>query len=434
VIHSNRSPVLVLLGLALLTPRAGAVVLRVSAAAPGPTHDGLTWDTAFLAPADAVAAAQAGDEVWVAGGVYVRRPSLTLKEQVSLYGGFAGTETARDQRDPSLHPAILDGDGYSAVFAPRDITHETVLDGFTIRNGDTGVVCYGSPTISHNIITGQRNRGIVCDMGGSAIIVGNTITNCGNKGSDGAGIFCETTSSPLIVRNVIVGNTAMIGGGIRLHGGIARLYGNLIAGNKALSGGGVYAYKATLEMVNNTVAENASCGLYLYGVTATLANNVIAFNEDAGLATDPDPIIVSTWTLRSNVVFGNTQDYFGLPDPTGTDGNLRADPQFVNRQAGDYRLCATSPLIDAGDDMYVSEGDTDLDGLPRIAGEHVDIGAYEFAYGPATLGDACGALRVWAGLSDLTPELRARLEAAGGTPFGDVDLATAIVLLKDAVS
>ena len=41
------------------------------------------------------------------------------------------------------------------------------------------------------------------------------------------------------------------------------------------------------------------------------------------------------------------------------------------------RLAAISPGINAGNNAFVV-GNADLDGSPRIAGETLDIGAYEF--------------------------------------------------------
>ncbi len=60
------------------------------------------------------------------------------------------------------------------------------------------------------------------------------------------------------------------------------------------------------------------------------------------------------------------------------------EPAFVDPDGGDYRLVAGSACIDAGDLGFVPEaGETDLDGLPRVAdgdgdGKAVtDLGAYE---------------------------------------------------------
>ena len=70
----------------------------------------------------------------MAAGTY--DASLWQTAFTRLYGGFAGTETERVQRDPAAHETILDGGGRadSVVFSPAGLTFN-VLDGFTVRNG-----------------------------------------------------------------------------------------------------------------------------------------------------------------------------------------------------------------------------------------------------------------------------------------------------------
>jgi predicted outer membrane repeat protein len=53
------------------------------------------------------------------------------------------------------------------------------------------------------------------------------------------------------------------------------------------------------------------------------------------------------------------------------------DPLFVNPDSGDFRLQSCSPLIDAGNNTYITGISTDIAGAPRIQGGTVDIGAYE---------------------------------------------------------
>jgi hypothetical protein len=64
------------------------------------------------------------------------------------------------------------------------------------------------------------------------------------------------------------------------------------------------------------------------------------------------------------------------PDPGGV-GNITLAPLFMDYANGNLRLQSNSPCINAGLIDYV-QGDTDLDGRPRIVGDTVDMGAYEF--------------------------------------------------------
>lgn len=96
------------------TARAG--VIYVSNFASG-ANDGSSWENAFNDVQDALAAAQPGDEIWIAAGVYTPAPpggsrdvSFEMRAGVALYGGFSGTETARDQRDWNTNITQLCGD------------------------------------------------------------------------------------------------------------------------------------------------------------------------------------------------------------------------------------------------------------------------------------------------------------------------------------
>jgi hypothetical protein len=64
----------------------------------------------------ALGLAVSGDEVWVSAGTYHptsgtdRTISFVLISGVGVYGGFNGTESARQDRDPSANVTILSGD------------------------------------------------------------------------------------------------------------------------------------------------------------------------------------------------------------------------------------------------------------------------------------------------------------------------------------
>ena len=139
-------------------------------------------------------------------------------------------------------------------------TSESVVDGFTIKNGGcTAIICESS-TIINNIII-KNGCGIHCS-GSSGIIKNNIISD------NNVGIDCYE-SSPLIIGNQISNNSA--GGGIRIsHGSSPTIKNNIIANNTATYGGGIYCARrgtyedeSTPSIINNTIIGN-SCVTSVY--------------------------------------------------------------------------------------------------------------------------------------------------------------------------
>lgn len=115
--------------------------------------DGSSWANAFNDLQDALAAAEPGDTIWVAEGVYHpgndgdRTHSFALVDGIHLYGGFSGTENSLSERDISAHPTLLSGD----IGLPGDATDNAyhilvgdnlqeplTMDGFIIQGAYSG--------------------------------------------------------------------------------------------------------------------------------------------------------------------------------------------------------------------------------------------------------------------------------------------------------
>jgi parallel beta-helix repeat protein len=398
----------VLAGMLAMAPesiQAGTIFISTSG---NDANDGQSWVTAKKTVQAGLNAAVAGDQVWVAAGTYVER--ITLKNQVAVYGGFAGGETDLAQRDWAANATTLDGNNVGPVVtAPAGTTVTTRIDGFTIRNGagaytnGNGVSCTSSSvTISHNTITGNRTSGYggaiysdfasaptianntisgnTADFGGgiysvNATITGNTIT--GNMATSSAtsgagGVFI---SSGTLANNVISGNSATADGG-GVNTATAAVVNNTILSNSAArNGGGVYCQNSAL-LIGNTIAGNSASGgggIYCNASAPTIANTIVAFNS-SGICKSGSysPI------LRYNCVYGNPgYNYSGLADPTGTNGNISADPLLPDVPGGNAHIQPGSPCVDAGDNGVVQAGWTDMDGQARILGARVDMGADE---------------------------------------------------------
>jgi len=158
---------------------------------------------------------------------------------------------------------------------------------------------------------------------------------------------------------------------------VARIVNNVIEGDPANllpSGNGIAAFALAgtteLLMLNNTSVYNGKGIVVQTAPGAALdgmaANNLVAFNG-AGL-TLPDG-----FPNRHNLVHGNGADDFN-PGPR----TITADPQLMPWRGGALGLAATSPAIDAGD-LWLLPPDilTDQQGLSRVSGFGLDIGALE---------------------------------------------------------
>ena len=109
-------------------------------------HDGTSWANAYADLAQALLSQQSFNEVWVAEGTYlpgtIKSASFILPPNVQVYGGFAGNETLRTQRNVVANPTILSGDIGTQGNSSDNSYHVVVpsqgstLDGFTVKDGN----------------------------------------------------------------------------------------------------------------------------------------------------------------------------------------------------------------------------------------------------------------------------------------------------------
>src|SRR5205085_1134135 len=92
-----------------------------------------------------------------------------------LFGGFAGSETTRSQRNPSVNVTMLHNVTQGRVITIPQAAMNVTVDGFTITNTLNGTTVLGG--------------GINC-LGPNAVISHNVITNNKIVGTYGAGIIC----------------------------------------------------------------------------------------------------------------------------------------------------------------------------------------------------------------------------------------------------
>ncbi len=229
--------------------QAHAGIIHVDSTASG-SGDGSSWGAAYTDLQVALSVAVSGDEIWVATGVYKptsgadTTATFQLINNVAIYGGFAGSELTRDERDFQLNTTVLSGDidnndnadDDGVVVKAADTTGDNsdhvvtgsntdvsaILDGFTITAGVTegvggGIVnSGGSPTISNVTFSGNSagiRGGGMSNFESSPTL--SNITFSGNSANDGGAMSNLTSSSPTLTNVKFIGNSSIgLGGGM----------------------------------------------------------------------------------------------------------------------------------------------------------------------------------------------------------------------------
>lgn len=166
------------------------------------TGDGTSWQNASNDLQAMIDASQTGDEVWVASGTYKperlikeskkRSKAFFLKNGVSLYGGFKGTETSKEERTLKTdgkpyewqNQTILSGDDDTPDVWTREIdpgsSHRYVwrVEG---NEGNSNHVLYSEEKLSdRTVIDGFTIKGAYADVwqayaGGAAVMASGHI-------------------------------------------------------------------------------------------------------------------------------------------------------------------------------------------------------------------------------------------------------------------
>lgn len=341
-------------------------VLYVNASATG-ANDGSNWSNAFTSLQDAINNAICANEIWVASGTYkpglLETDSFIIPNNITILGGFNGTETTASERNWSENLTILSGDLNNDNTSNSGDSHTIItlnennvtLDGFIIENG------YADD-----------------DSDNSQVAIGRA----------GAGIYIRNAEN-ININNCIFKNNTAYGNGINNGvGGAIINFGNssttttisnsLFFDNIATAGGGaISAESGSLATINCTIANNIAShggGIHIFAGNVTATNSIFTNNSGSngninnGGANSP----IVSHCLFFNITSGNN----GSIPPNVNDGgnNIEnTDPIYVDG----YKLTDSSPAIDAGDNNFIDLTE-DLDGNPRIYNSTVDLGAYEF--------------------------------------------------------
>jgi predicted outer membrane repeat protein len=252
-------------------------------------NTGASWTDAFTDLHSALATAVAGDEVWVAKGMYLpggagdRSARYELLSGVRLYGGFSGAELDLSERDWQMHPTVLDGD----IGTPGDSSDNS-------RN-----LLYLFRPDSFTLVDGFVFRQAMAD---------DTTVPAGSAGNSGGALYIMANNGeayPAIRNCIFERNTALRhGGAVYVNGGgsgsVAPVFDNCrFVQNRAVmgSGGGLYrrggSWVDRMDVIHCTFDSN----------TANANGGSIFFADSP--RTDNFDIAFSTFTNNQIVIVSN---------------------------------------------------------------------------------------------------------------------------------
>ena len=428
-----------LLAVLLLGSAAKAQTIRyVTPTGANPTT-GNKWevsgitDEQILTLPEALAKANAGEQIWLLGFEQITDPSqlyiapeggFTVKSGVKLYGGFRGTERTIDER-PTLGKApyftyrsVLSGDincddtvdeinyVYPANETREDNakhvlslnmvptqqsgnnnTYPTVVNGFTVIGGNAiggnggGIYVYGDNTgggayqIEKCFLLNNY-----AELGGGAIYVSADVK--------------ATSTESRIVDCVVYNNLAGVrsgaenlGGGIRIDGA-----GTIVNSSIFNNEGGGVLLSAGAKAVNLTIARNTVMGIGAAdGVTSQVVFNSVIWGNSK--VQNPASADIFHNCASDNATIAEGDKCFAISsESNGANGPLFEAPSVFTSFDRDFDWRETayptwswgilegSALIDKGNDgAYTGLPSTDLAGETRKKGT-IDIGAYEYQH------------------------------------------------------
>lgn len=384
-------------------------------------------DEQILTLPEALAAANAGDQIWLLGfeqitsanQLYVApEGGFTVKSGVKLYGGFRGTERTIDERPTSgkapyfTYRSVLSGDinrddtvdeiNYvyptnttrsdnakhvlSLNMEPTEASdninaYPTVVNGFTVIGGNAtagnggGIYVYGDNTgggayqIEKCFLLNNY-----AELGGGAIYVT----------SDVKAVSTESRIVDCVVYNNLAGirsGSENLGGGINIAGA-----GTIVNSSIFNNEGGGVRLSSSAKAVNLTIARNTVMGIDGSG---EVYNSVIWGNSTVK---QPSASIFH-YCASDNATIAKGDNCFSISaESNGENGPFFEAPSVLISFDRDFDwkrnayptwswgILEGSALIDKGDDgVYTGLPSADLAGKTRKRGT-IDVGAYEYQH------------------------------------------------------
>lgn len=307
---------------------------------------------------------------------------FTITDGLSDYGGGIYIRDSSPRLENLIiknNTAQRNGGGIYNTRGAETNLFNVIIEYNTAHNGGGGISVYQLSNVSMRNCRVASNSadvyggGIQCSNANANLE--NVVVKDNNSGQYGGGIHSFGLASVQFNGGMLTGNSALIGGamGIWNESIISANY-VLISGNSATSGGAIWIEFGSLISNNSTISDNAfeNDGVVsISGASQVLfANSILWNNQQPVVMTQAadDAIVEVTFC---DVEDGQNSFVFDGGEFHWAEGNIIADPQFIEIGDVNYHLHENSPCIDSGN----PEAPPDADG------SRPDIGAFPFFRG-----------------------------------------------------
>ncbi len=265
------------------------------------------------------------------------------------------------------------------------------------NNGGNGILCSefasnanrsASPKIYDNLITGNAENGLLMTATGTSPFTWEAF-------SSHVALMKFEVFDNMVTHNALAGIECMAGGRktqgqFSSHNAIGEIDGKLM--------GNVFAYN-TVGVKSGTREQDSNLNFS----DLTLVRNSVVDNQEVGVQVFKDAVV----DLNSSIVWQSAQaivteeggslaaEFCAIEGGLGGEGNIDADPLFIDLENGNFDLQEDSPCVDTGAPGL----SVDQDGTPPNMGQYLYAHPLSSSLSPKIIGDNFFRLHI-----NLSPE------------------------------
>lgn len=226
----------------------------------GNNSSGNNWVNAYTSIQRAIDNATDGSQIWIAEGKYDGPIDLHLRNNISIYGGFVGTEDGFESRKPEENRVIIRGRNYVKHVFSISSSKYIRVDGVTIQGGNAS-----GGSFHHQYGGGMHILG-----GGETVRIVNCHFENNKADQDGGALYVSVGAAPTLINCIFRNNIAKNNGGAAtiycngLNGFHTRFFNCVFDNNFAYGDGGAIYFDTNqkkfgqLTLINSLITNNTT--------------------------------------------------------------------------------------------------------------------------------------------------------------------------------